>query len=151
MPPQLVIIIVVIVVFFIGFELFLIMRRAPSNAVDKSRPPRRIIKTVENVSFENRVIAQLQSQTGYFGQFNPRSGLIEVVKFGDIVGIVKCCEDGWSVTPALIDDVVRLRTWYHVNVAYIAVGGKVPSEARQIADAQNVRLMRVYALSELSY
>lgn len=127
---------------FILVEIALLINRSrrPRGA-QPGRLPQRIIDTVTEASFEDRVVAALQTQTGCWGK--PTKDLIEVYKNDKLVGIVKCCEDGWSVTPALVTEVATRRVWYHVKIAYIASGGSIPNEARQAAQQQNVRLLQI--------
>lgn len=131
----------IVVLFAVGFlvEIFALSRRIPKT----NNATNRIITLPNNATFEQRVIAHVEAQTGCLAQLNPTSNLIEVIKFGKIVGVVRCCQDGWAVTPVLIAEVVKLRTWYHVDIAYIAMGGNISKEAKQLAAAEKIRLMRV--------
>jgi hypothetical protein len=133
-------IILALVFFFIEILLYLNRKRRPRGTAP-GKLPQKIIADVKEVSFEDRVIAALQTQTGCWGK--PGKELIEVYKNDKLVGIVKCCEDGWAVTPSLVNEIAVRRVWYHVKIAYIASQGAIPAEARRVADEKKVRLLRI--------
>jgi hypothetical protein len=139
-PPPLLIAIACIFVLIILAMAFTLARG--ETASERRSRHNRTIHPIQPATFEERVIYTLQTQTGCWGRPNDR-GLIEVYKKDKLVGIVKCCEDTWEVTPALINEMAKLRVWYHVKIAYIASGGRIPNEARQAAQQQNVRLLQI--------
>jgi hypothetical protein len=138
-PPFLIALVAVLALFIIGL-MFLLARSTPKSVRRFRDYQEKRVVTVEDLTFENRVITALQIQTGCWGKPNDR-GLIEVYKKDKLVGIVKCCEDSWEVTPSLINEMAKLKVWYHVRVAYIATGGAIPSMAKSEAKHRKIRIL----------
>jgi hypothetical protein len=141
-PAPFLIVIAVIVILFIVIMAFRFARRTPASK-KKIRDARRNVSTTEPASFEAKVIMMLQ-KTGCRGKPNDK-GLIEVYKKNTLVGIVKCCEDSWEVTPALINELAKLRVGYQVEIAYIATSGTLPSMAMSEAKYHKIRILKIEA------
>jgi hypothetical protein len=142
-PAPFLIVIAVIVILFIVIMAFRFARRTPASK-NKFRDARRNASTtIEPASFEAKVIMMLQ-KTGCRGKPNDK-GLIEVYKKNKLVGIVKCCEDSWEVTPALINELAKLRVGYQVEIAYIATSGTLPSMAMSEAKYHKIRILKIEA------
>lgn len=141
-PPS-VISVIILILSVLMLLAFTMARRTPASVKKFNERERTVTRRTEVVSFQDKVIVRIQQRPGYWGRPGREHHLIEVYKGSKLVGLVRCCEDPWAITPSLVNELAKLKIWYKVKVVYIASGGTIPATARSEANYRKIKLMRI--------